>query len=62
MPHPLHDGNRNWGHLNLIFPVYLKLMAGFPSFQEEDVEAGFFHRFGFGYRGVGHYAAHVSSP
>jgi len=37
-------------------------MAGFPSFQEEDVEAGFFHRFGFGYRGVGHYAAHVSSP
>jgi hypothetical protein len=28
-------------HFNLIFPVYLKLMTGFPSFLTEDVMAGF---------------------
>jgi hypothetical protein len=37
----LHDGNGNWDHLNLIFPVYLKLMTGFPSFHQEDVGAEF---------------------
>jgi hypothetical protein len=40
--HCLHDGSRNWDHLNLIFPVYMKLMMGFPSFQPEDA-IGFFH-------------------
>jgi len=39
----LHDCSRNWDHLNLIFPVYLKLMMGFPSFLAEDVMAGFLH-------------------
>jgi len=30
-------------HRELIFPVYLKLMTGFPSFQQEDVGAEFLH-------------------
>jgi hypothetical protein len=30
-------------HFNLIFPDYLKLMTGFPTFQSEDVGAGFLH-------------------
>ena len=38
-----------WDHLNLIFPVYMKLMTGFPSFHPEDVGAGQLQRFGFGY-------------
>jgi hypothetical protein len=37
--HRSHDGSGNCDHLDLIFPVYLKLMTGFPSFQPEDVEA-----------------------
>jgi hypothetical protein len=40
---PLRDGKGNWDHLNLIFPVYLKLMTGFPSFHPEDVGAGLLH-------------------
>jgi hypothetical protein len=39
----LRDGSGNWDHLNLIFPVYLKLMTGFPSFQPEDVGAELLH-------------------
>jgi hypothetical protein len=35
----LHDGSGNRDHLNLIFPVYLKLMTGFPSVFPEDVGA-----------------------
>jgi site-specific DNA recombinase len=30
-------------HLNLIFPVYLKLMTGFPTFQPEDAGAELLH-------------------
>jgi hypothetical protein len=30
-------------HLNLIFPVYLKLMTGIPAFQSEDVGAELLH-------------------
>jgi len=33
----------NWEHFNLIFPVYLKLMTGFPSFQPEDGGAELLH-------------------
>jgi hypothetical protein len=40
---PLHDCSGNWDHLNLIFPVYLKLMTGFPFFQPEDVGAELLH-------------------
>jgi hypothetical protein len=36
-PSGSHDCSGNWDHFNLIFPVYSKLMAGFPSFQSEDV-------------------------
>jgi hypothetical protein len=43
MPQRLHDCNGNWDHLNLIFPVYLKLMTGFPSFQPEDAGAELLH-------------------
>jgi len=39
----LHDCSGNWDHLNLIFPVYLKLMTGFPSYPPEDVGAGLLH-------------------
>jgi hypothetical protein len=39
----LHDCSGNWDHFNLIFPDYLKLMAGFPTFQPEGVEAESFH-------------------
>jgi hypothetical protein len=39
----LHDGIGNWDHLNLIFPVYLKLMTGFPTFQPENVGVGLLH-------------------
>ena len=39
----LHDCSGNWDHLNLIFPVYLKLMAGFPSSHPEDVGAEYLH-------------------
>jgi hypothetical protein len=30
-------------HFNLIFPVYLKLMTGIPSFHQEDVGAEILH-------------------
>jgi len=43
MPHHLRDCGGNWDHLDLIFPVYLKLMTGFPSFQPEDVGAELLH-------------------
>jgi Flp pilus assembly protein protease CpaA len=33
-------GNAAGDPFNLIFPVYLKLMTGFPSFQAEDVGGG----------------------
>jgi hypothetical protein len=39
----LHDCSVNWDHLNLIFPVYLKLMTGFPSVNPEDVGAELLH-------------------
>jgi hypothetical protein len=42
-PCGLHDGNGNWDHLNLIFPVYLKWMTGFPSFHPEDIGAELLH-------------------
>jgi hypothetical protein len=32
-------GDNPKDHLNLIFPVYLKLMTGFPSVYPEDVRA-----------------------
>jgi hypothetical protein len=35
--HRLHDGSQNWDHLNFIFPVYMKLMAGFPSVHQENI-------------------------
>jgi hypothetical protein len=38
-----HDGQGNWDHHNLIFPVYLKLMTGFPSVYPEDVGAELLH-------------------
>ena len=41
--HRLHDCSGNWDHLNLIFPVYLKLMTGVPSFHPEDIGVGFLH-------------------
>jgi hypothetical protein len=37
---------------NLIFPVYLKLMMGFPSLQPENVGADLLHKFGFGHWGL----------
>ncbi len=43
VPHRLHDGRGDWDHLNLIFPVYLKLMTGFPFLHLEDVGAGLLH-------------------
>jgi hypothetical protein len=39
----LRDGSGNWNHLNLIFPVYAKLMTGFPSFHPEDVGPELLH-------------------
>jgi hypothetical protein len=40
---PLPDCSGNWDHLNLIFPVYLKLMTGFPSYQPEDIGVELIH-------------------
>jgi hypothetical protein len=31
----LHDCSGNWDNLNLIFPVYLKLMTGFRPFSQK---------------------------
>jgi hypothetical protein len=39
----LEVGQDAGDHLNLIFPVYLKLMTGFPSFHQEDVGAELLH-------------------
>jgi hypothetical protein len=39
----LHDGIGNWDHLNLIFPVFLKLITGFPSDYPGEVGAEFLH-------------------
>ena len=38
-----YDGSGNRDHLNLIFPVYSKLMTGFPSVHPEDVRAELLH-------------------
>jgi hypothetical protein len=38
-----NDCNGNWEHFNLIFPDYLKLKTGFPSFHPEDIGAGILH-------------------
>jgi hypothetical protein len=40
---PLHDFIGNWDQLNLIFPVYLKLMTGFPTFQPEELGGELLH-------------------
>ena len=40
---PFHDCSGNWDHLNLIFPVYLKLMTGFPFTHPEEVGAELLH-------------------
>jgi len=40
---PLHDGHGDWDHFNFIFPDYLKLMTGFPSFHPDDGGAEFLH-------------------
>ena len=60
MSHRLHDGSGNWDHLNLIFPVYLKLMTGFPSVHSDDVGAKLLHGFGFGYCGVEYFQGEPS--
>ena len=43
VPTGSHDGHGNWDHLNLNFPVYLKLMTGFPSVYPEDVGVELLH-------------------
>jgi hypothetical protein len=42
-PSGSRDGHGIWDHLNLIFPVYLKLMTGSPTFQPENVGVGLLH-------------------
>jgi hypothetical protein len=41
--HRLHDGSRNWDHLNLIFPVYFDLMRQFSPISPEGAREVFLH-------------------
>ena len=41
--HRLHDGEGNWEHLNLIFPVYFDLMRQFSPISPEGAREVFLH-------------------
>ena len=41
--HSLHDGDGDWDHLNLIFPVYFDLMRQFSPISPEGAGEVFLH-------------------